>query len=887
MSNLLDRASVVLTPTAYNNGEALCIKPDDASGDFQFYRNSAATRVNAQGLVENVQILSGNLVQNGDFSELGSEEISNGSFSQEGVELITNGDFSNGSTGWELNPSSGTAIVSNGKLNFTNSTSSGTQVQQKNRPYVIGKTYKITFTVTDYIQGGIRLSIGNNLTTSVSANGTFTQYITYTNGLERNYIYTSGSTGSIDNVSVKEVGQDWSLLNAELTNNGVIIGQPDGSISQFGQFGVFTIGKQYKLTYDILEDNGGVFSLAAPSTILTTTLGSHTIYLTANSADLFIKRSSASTTTKTTFTNISVKEVGQNWTLGTSWSIGDDKVIAVDAPFNNSISQNISIVAGKKYKISFNISDYVKGNVRVNVGNAPSNTVSSNGSFTFVLDAFNTAPLFIQTWAGGSGTTLSITNISVIEITDDTNLPRINYEGFSYQDALGSEEIVNGGFDNGSANWTVAGGNPIFENSSVNFVDFSTINSNNLVVETGKTYKITYTISNKVGSSVFGFFLGGWNTAQHQEIGTHSEIIDVSSSSVIYIRNGNSNSSVTIDNVSVKEYLGQVPIPNSGCGSWLFEPQSTNLITYSEDFEGVGWTLGAGLISSNTTDILSPEGVYNSTKISSASYISVYYSGISVTPSTQYTFSFYAKKGDFDNAKLAVYDGTNSSFISVDISYSVTDTQWTRIEHTFTTPAGCTDIRIYPMRGVSSGSIYFWGAQVEQQSYATSYIPTSGTSVTRNQDVCNNGGSLASINSTEGVLYVLLSDIKSQDFDSIIINNGIADENNQVRIWFYNNTITYQYKVGSNVSAQITTSTMDLTLDTKIACSWKLNEFKLFVNGSKINQDLSGSVLANNTLESVEFKRGNNTGNFYGKTKALAVWKEALSDEELTELTTI
>ena len=36
MSNLLDLASIVLTPTAYNNGEALCIKPDDASGDFRF-----------------------------------------------------------------------------------------------------------------------------------------------------------------------------------------------------------------------------------------------------------------------------------------------------------------------------------------------------------------------------------------------------------------------------------------------------------------------------------------------------------------------------------------------------------------------------------------------------------------------------------------------------------------------------------------------------------------------------------------------------------------------------------------------------------------------------------------------------------------------------------
>ena len=72
MANLLDRSSLVLTPTAYNNGEALCIKPDDGSGDFDFSaESSAATRVNAQGLVENVQILSSNLVQNGDFSEEG------------------------------------------------------------------------------------------------------------------------------------------------------------------------------------------------------------------------------------------------------------------------------------------------------------------------------------------------------------------------------------------------------------------------------------------------------------------------------------------------------------------------------------------------------------------------------------------------------------------------------------------------------------------------------------------------------------------------------------------------------------------------------------------------------------------------------------------------
>ena len=60
--DLLEKASIILTPTAYNNGEALCVKPSDGSGDFDFSRNSAATRVNAQGLVENVQHLGSELI---------------------------------------------------------------------------------------------------------------------------------------------------------------------------------------------------------------------------------------------------------------------------------------------------------------------------------------------------------------------------------------------------------------------------------------------------------------------------------------------------------------------------------------------------------------------------------------------------------------------------------------------------------------------------------------------------------------------------------------------------------------------------------------------------------------------------------------------------------
>ena len=62
--------------------------------DFDFTRNSSATRVNSQGLIEDMQILSGNLVSNGDFSQEGSEQVTNGDFA-------TDTNWTKG-TGWSM-----------------------------------------------------------------------------------------------------------------------------------------------------------------------------------------------------------------------------------------------------------------------------------------------------------------------------------------------------------------------------------------------------------------------------------------------------------------------------------------------------------------------------------------------------------------------------------------------------------------------------------------------------------------------------------------------------------------------------------------------------------------------------------------------------------------
>ena len=147
MPNLLQKASIVLTPTAYNDGEVLCAKPDDGSGDFDFSRNSAATRVNAQGLVENVQILSSNLVQNPSFSEEGVQEVSNGSFSQEGAELVTNGDFATDS---DWTKATGVTI-SNGDLNFDNVASGNGAYQSL--PFTSQPFSKVVVVCSDYVSG--------------------------------------------------------------------------------------------------------------------------------------------------------------------------------------------------------------------------------------------------------------------------------------------------------------------------------------------------------------------------------------------------------------------------------------------------------------------------------------------------------------------------------------------------------------------------------------------------------------------------------------------------------------------------------------------------------------------------------------------------------------
>ena len=85
------------------------------------------------------------MVLNGDFEEVGADQILNGDFSQEGSEEVTNGNFATDSD-WGKDTG---VTISGGSANFTGL--SGKYLDQD--CLTNGKSYHLTFDVSAYTSG--------------------------------------------------------------------------------------------------------------------------------------------------------------------------------------------------------------------------------------------------------------------------------------------------------------------------------------------------------------------------------------------------------------------------------------------------------------------------------------------------------------------------------------------------------------------------------------------------------------------------------------------------------------------------------------------------------------------------------------------------------------
>ena len=188
-----------------------------------------------------------------------------------------------------------------------------------------------------------------------------------------------------------------------------------------------------------------------------------------------------------------------------------------------------------------------------------------------------------------------------------------------------------------------------------------------------------------------------------------------------------------------------------------------------------------------------------------------------------------------------------------------------------------------------TNGVYIYGLQAEShdtRQYATSYIPTSGDIQTRAEDSVTDAGSSDLISSTEGVLYFEVAALTSiNSFESISLSNGGPTERIRFLLNNTENRVSVQVDTGNGSGFFRSVILSDITAFNKIAIKYKQNDYAIWINGVEEHTITSAAVP---TLNELNFTAGGNTGSlFKGNAKCVAVFKEALTDAELTALTTI
>jgi lysophospholipase L1-like esterase len=195
------------------------------------------------------------------------------------------------------------------------------------------------------------------------------------------------------------------------------------------------------------------------------------------------------------------------------------------------------------------------------------------------------------------------------------------------------------------------------------------------------------------------------------------------------------------------------------------------------------------------------------------------------------------------------------------------------VQLTFTPSAGTVTCTV-------TGSVKY--ANFEAGSFATSWMPTTGSTLSRPVETITNLNLSAFITSEGCVYFEFLGD-NNTVLRQISLSDGTS--NNRITLGITNTTVSYSVTVGGSSLASISTAITAGTLY-KVSYSWKLNRAILAVNGVTIGRD---TALTIPTVTHLSFSRdsGSSTNRFSGKIRALGISAEAFTEPEIEELTNV
>jgi hypothetical protein len=496
-------------------------------------------------------------------------------------------------------------------------------------------------------------------------------------------------------------------------------------------------------------------------------------------------------------------------------------------------------------------------------------------------------------------------NTLAFRFNRDSAATRVNKEGLIEQVGyFGPELVQNGDFATDSdwvkgAGWTISGGKANAVNASNQSLSQSTSS-----VLLNKKYRISLDVEYISGSAKFQL-VGGTTQDVITITSSGTQVIEVVSNAnkASYrikglTTDGGFNGS--IDNISIKEVLGDKPridyTDSLTSPSFLLEPQSTNVLENSEITSTWTYTeYGSGSSGTITTGKTDMFGGTNAAQIdfpADAENVTLTFGQTTSSISSgSASGSVYIKLVESGSKTLQLRCSPSlTNLVNVDttkfVRYQLSGTK--NNNEVF-------NLKLRPSAGTSSGgfSIIVCQPQEEALSYPTSYIPTAGSTVTRAQETCNGAGSVSTFNSTEGVSTfnstegVLYAEIAALVNDSsvreISLSDGTANNRIELRYGAASNRLQLVARSSGSVQASISNSDYNILLSNKVAVKYKANDFALWINGVEVGTDTSGN--APSGLSELAFDDGNGTSDFYGKTKGVYVFNEALTDDELQQLT--
>jgi hypothetical protein len=161
----------------------------------------------------------------------------------------------------------------------------------------------------------------------------------------------------------------------------------------------------------------------------------------------------------------------------------------------------------------------------------------------------------------------------------------------------------------------------------------------------------------------------------------------------------------------------------------LIEEQRTNMV-FRSVYAGANWTFyGTGSLTQNYT--ISPDASQTACRIVSTGFQTTRIDTGAVVGGTTYAASIWMKSNTSSNQTIALQIG------DIQVQSCTVTPQWQRFVGA-SPPAG-SGYNFIDLEGTAV-DISAWGAQLEQASFATSYIPTTGAAATRTADLASMTG---------------------------------------------------------------------------------------------------------------------------------------------------